>query len=174
MDPTGLVNHSIPRYWAPVYLFAALPPLLFLGRCKLRVVLFAGSALACVLAGLSVQEIYTRQPTSLRYVESFVRKKTRWLDVAARAIPADAIVYSEKEDKLVWSRWQVGVIRSPDVTVMSMKRALGAGRPVFILQQRFPRTGRRLGRALKKANLNVVRVDGRAGLYRVQVPQPEA
>jgi hypothetical protein len=168
-ESTGVVSHSLPRYWAPVYLFAALPPILFFGTCRRLLVVIPGAALACVLAWLSVREIHTRQPTSFIYIERFVR--TAFDRTAGRAsIPSNAIVYSRVFDKVLWSRWQLGIVddKRPEATATSMQRAVRAGLPVFMIEPRFPRRLRALDRAMRSKQLGTARVDARRGIYRIE------
>jgi hypothetical protein len=167
-EAKGFVHHSVPRYWAFAYLFAALPPILFLGRCRSRVLVVLGAAICFAVAGKSLQEIHSGgYASSLVYIEHFVRTKARTVEVFARLIPPNAIVYSQALDKVLWSRWQLGIIDEPRATADSMARAIRSKLPVYIVQARFRRQGRSLEAALRSKRLRVVKVDARRGVYRV-------
>ncbi len=164
------VAHSIPRYWSPVYLLAALPPILFVGHCKRRIVVYFGTLCLCGLGGLSLFEIYKRQPGSILYLERFVRTNAHKLDYLARSIPPNGIVYSLRLDKILWSRWTIGMVDQPAPTVASIKRALATGRPVFLLDPRVTRETHRLKYELRRQHLALTRVNAREGLYRIDLP----
>jgi hypothetical protein len=61
----AMVHHSIPRYWAPVYLFATLPPVLFLGRIRKPGVLAVGAAVVCAVSVIGGYAIYSGRGSSL-------------------------------------------------------------------------------------------------------------
>ncbi len=171
-ESTGLVRHSIPRYWTPVYLFAALPPLLFLGRCRSDVVLGVVATLAFGIAGIGLLEIYSRQPESLTYLHDLNNRNDLALERLAQDIPESAIVYTVTQDKVLYTRWNVGLIREPDLTASSMQRASLSGLPVYVAQ---PGIGvaqlALLASALNKRGLTLVEVDGARGLYRLDETQ---
>ncbi|HET9956789.1 MAG TPA: hypothetical protein VFQ61_19975 [Polyangiaceae bacterium] len=173
-DAVGRLSHTVPRYWTLVYLLAALPPLLLLGRWQWRSRLGAaaigfGAAAACVLAVLGGLEIYSRQQTSLVYLERMRHDRARWLQNAGRHIPKGALVYTGTSDKLIWSRWSVGMIDDPVSTASSMRRAVDAGLPVYIAEPQYPRAKwrRALERALREQELSVETEDRRSHVYRV-------
>ena len=173
-ERAGFVHHSVPRYVAPVFLFAALPPLLFLGDCRKKVVLALGSALVCAVSASSIFEIYRNQPSSLSMLHDWDRRSEALLDALATEIPPDAIVYSLQSDKLLWSRWRVGLIDEPEATAMSLNRAVDTGLPVFILDP--GGRSRKLTTALAKSGIALARVDARRKLYRATrrgSPSPE-
>jgi hypothetical protein len=163
----GFVHHSVPRYLSPAYLFAALPPILFLGHCRRGLPLVFGVALACALAGSGAYEICLHQPASLRFLNQCVHNDEALLQVLASEIPRDAMVYSVRHDKILWSRWRVGTIDQPEPSARSMNRAVAAGLPVFLLEPRFGGQSVRLASALRKKHLALVKVDAARGVYRV-------
>jgi len=164
----GFVAHSVPRYLSPLYLFAALPPLLFLGKCRRRLPLFAGAIFAFALAAGGLYEIGAREPFSPSLVNRFVRKNNALLDVLAKEIPNDAIVYSTTMDKILWSRWQVGIIDAASDTATSINRAVGAGLPVFVFEPQIGRQFHLLAAPMSTLGLALVRVPAGHDLYRVQ------
>ncbi|HWZ88545.1 MAG TPA: hypothetical protein VNW92_06835 [Polyangiaceae bacterium] len=170
----GIAAHSVPRYLAPVYLFAALPPLLFLGQCSARVPLFVGATLACALAASSVYEVGIEQPFSSVSINAFVHKNQVLLDALAEKLPKDALVYSATMDKILWSRWRVGTIDAPNDSAASINRAVVAGLPVFVFEPQLGRQSRRTAAALSELGLALVRVPAGRGLYRVERRAPAA
>lgn len=166
---TGLVHHSTPRYFAPAYLFAALPPLLLLGRTSSRVVLFLGGALACAAAALGVYEVHTRQGASLVALRAQVRGDQRILTKLHGKIPKGAVVYTDTRDKILWSAWHVCTMGEPEPTAASMDRALASNLRVYVMEPRF--SGGRygpFGRALQARGLTFAKIDAGQGLYRLQ------
>ncbi len=168
-DPTAMVNHSIPRYWAPVYLFAALPPILFLGHCRNRKVLVIGVAMTCVLAIDGVYEVFLHQPSSLSYLHDVSCNDGRLILALARRIPRGAMIYSSILDSVLWPRWRVGMLDEPEPTAASMSHAIEAHLPVFVVDPRFGRhRADRLGRALRSRHLVLIAVDSPHGIYRIE------
>jgi hypothetical protein len=163
----GFVYHSIPRYLSPIFLFAALPPLLFLGNCRRKLPLILGSVLACSVAAVSVYQVYVAQPSSLAAIRNWVGLRSGLLDLFTPRVPPDAIVYSVMADKIFWSKWRVGMIDDPERTATSMNRAADAGLPVFLYEQRPGRQFRELVAALRTKQFAVVKVDAHRGLYRL-------
>jgi hypothetical protein len=164
----GYVHHSVPRYLTPVYLLAALPPLLFLGRVRLGVTQIFGSALALLLAVRSGYEICVHQPDSLKYLHKLAATDKRTLDVLKDKLPARALVYTQSQDKVLWSRWKVGTVSEPERTAASMNRAIDAGLPVYVMQPRFGSGQLRgLERALRAKRISLTPLDSRRGLYRL-------
>jgi hypothetical protein len=174
-ESIGVLHHSVPRYLAPVYLFAVLPPILFLGRCRKRWQFIVGAVLASLVAANSVLAVYFDQPGSLRHLRGSQQRSEALLDALGTEIPADAMVYSESLDKVLWSRWRVGVIDETGPSASSITRAANAGLPVFILEPRPGRPFRQLRAALATTGLTLVRE--RRGAYRVvralQPPPPQ-
>jgi hypothetical protein len=173
-EPRGYVYHSVPRYLSPVFLFAALPPLLWLGRLRLKVPLVLGAALACAVAAKSAYEVFVNQPASLADIHQWVAARTILLNAFAKKIPNNAIVYSAYQDKLLWSRWYVGVIVDPiQQTATSINRAVEAGLPVFLLEPKAGSQFKQLKALLSAKQFKLVRLDGRRGLYRLdRQPSP--
>jgi hypothetical protein len=164
----GWAEHSVPRYLTPAYLFAAVPPLLFLARLRRRL-LFAGVALALFVAGAGVYEVGVRQPSSFEYLHEYVPQNTALLEKLKGKIPADALLYCVTMDKVVWSQWRLGTIEDLELSAASMVRALKAKQNVFMLDPKFETAShRRLGQLLAKRGLVLVPVDLRHGVYRLQ------
>ncbi|MGH2360041.1 MAG: hypothetical protein ACRDGM_05805, partial [bacterium] len=168
-DRIAMVHHSIPRYWSPVYLLAALPPILFMGYCRKRVVVAIGATTLCALAVSGAYEIYLGQLSSFRPLRHFTRDNERLILSLGTTIPADAMVYSSTYDKVLWSRWRVGTLGEPEPTAMSIRRALDARVAVFIFE---PRLGgnqyRRLAEALKRQHFALIATGSTRELYRVE------
>jgi hypothetical protein len=167
--PVAMVHHSIPRYWAPVYLLVALPPLLFLGRCRKRSVLVVGAAMASAIALSGAYEIVKHQPASLSQLRRYFHQNELLLQTLAAELPSDAMVYSIRHDKVLWSRWRVGTVDEPERTATSIDRAIDARLSVFVFEPGFGVTqSRRLASSLRKRHLALVAVDPRRGLYRIE------
>jgi hypothetical protein len=171
-DPLSAVHHSMPRYWAPVYLLAALPPIVFLARCRWRPAFVAGVALALALALGSGYEIGRREGSSLVKLYAFAQRWGRIVPSLANKIPRDAMVYSGTLDKVLWSYWRVGTMSEPGPTASSMRRAIDANLEVYLFEPRFPRA--RLvafERALREKQLSIASID-RRGIFRVSRSGP--
>lgn len=166
-ESSGFLHHSVPRYLAPAFLFAALPPILFLGSCSKRIIFVLGATLACFFAASSVYEIYVHQPASLHWLHGKQQRSEALLDVLVTEIPGDAMVYSVASDKVLWSKWRVGVIDEPEPSASSIGRVVEAGLPVFVLEPHAGREFRQFTAALSTKGLALARVDGRRGVYRV-------
>ena len=166
-DPFGLVHHSMPRYWSPVYLLAAVPPLLFLGQCQTRKLYVAGVVLASALTLGNAYEIGKREGSSLFKLDQFAQRWGRIVPSLSDTIPSTAMVYSATHDKVLWPYWRVGTMAEPVPTARSMRRAIDAKIEVFIFEPRFPRTqSLPLQRALRARSLSIALID-RRGIYRV-------
>jgi hypothetical protein len=166
-DRLALMHHSMPRYWSPVYLLAAFPPLWFLGHCKRRAVFVGGAVLACALAVGDGYEIYKREGSSLFILNKFMLRWSRLAPSLGDKIPSDAMVYSGTYDKLLWPYWRVGTMAEPAPTASSMRRAIDADLQVFLFEPRFPRPQlQALERALRGKLLTIALID-RRGIYRV-------
>jgi hypothetical protein len=163
----GLVHHSMPRYWSPVYLLAALTPVLFLGQTQRRAVFGIGSALLVVLALTGGYEIYAREKYSLVSLRDFTERSARTLRGLRRRIPDGAMVYSAAHDKILWPYWRVGTLNEPEPSAASMARAAQVGLPLFVFDPSLRRGQlQALERALHKRRLDLQRA-GEPGLYRV-------
>jgi len=168
-EPAGLLRHSVPRYWSPVYLFAALPPLLYAARSRndtLVGIIVCGCA---VLAFLGAREIYSGQPESLTYLHNLQARNERRIAQLHAIVPPGAVVYTMNEDKVLWSHWRIGLIARPDETAASVSRSLDAGYPVYIVQGKLPDAARaQLDAALAHDSLDLVTVDAALGVYRAE------
>jgi len=165
----GWAEHSVPRYLTPAYLFAALPPLLLLGRLKRKWALIPGALVACGVSFAGLYEIGAREPTSFQFVHRFVPVHEALLVDLKREIPASAMVYTVTSDKLVWSHWRLGTIEDQNLSAASMERAVKAGFQVFMLDPKYESLShRRLGQLLAKRGLVLNPVDLRHGLYRLR------
>jgi hypothetical protein len=165
-ETTPLVQHSIPRYWTPLYLFAALPPLLLLGRARFRPAIAVGAVLACLLAWSSLDGIFRTQVTSFPGLREQTRNGSRLLDRLSEQIPPDAIVYSVSRHGTLWTRFKMGLILENDATAASMGRCVRAGLPVYIYSPHF--SPRKLAPALAKRRLKIITVDRRMSIFRVE------
>ncbi|HET6615557.1 MAG TPA: hypothetical protein VFH62_06680 [Dehalococcoidia bacterium] len=166
-ESEGLLRHSIPRYWSPVYLLAALPPLLYAARTKHEIVV-GGIICGCMLLSvLGAREVYTLQPESMTYLHELqARSETRIAQLSGE-IPDDAILYTMTEDKALWSRWRIGIVSDPDRTAASIDRSLRAGYSVYVVQGRMPaQVKAELESALSKRSLWLTTEDERLGIYR--------
>ena len=78
------------------------------------------------------------------------------------------MVYTQSQDKILWSQWKVGTVGEPKRTAASMLRAIEAGLPVYVVQPRFGAQLRSLERALRARRLNLTPLDSKRGLYRLR------
>ena len=148
------LDHSIPRYWSPIYLLAALPPILFLARAGTRAVVIAGSAALIWLSAANAYDICAGTRWSLVDLKRFREKKTALLDSLVRTIPEGAIVYTATHDKVLWQKWRVGTIDQPAATAKSIRRAFKAGNEVFVFEPAYPpQELKALSRALRRRGL---------------------
>lgn len=168
----GEVHHSVPRYLAPVYLMAALPPLLFVGRSSKGWVVAVGSVLIFALSASGCYEIAVRGQGSLRFVHRFVHDKQAALVQLRRFIPAGATVYTEKEDKWIWSGWRVWMVGEPEATAVSIERALAANVELFVVEPKRTALFKQLRATLRRRRISLVRIDAWRGVYRVDPPAP--
>jgi hypothetical protein len=168
-ERVGWAEHSVPRYLTPAYLFAALPPLLLLGRLRRKWLWIPGALVACAVSVAGLYEIGAREPSSFLFVRRFVPLHEAWLANLKREIPANAMVYTVTSDKLVWSSWRLGTIENLNLSAASMERALRAGFQVYMLDPKYENPShRRLGQLLAKRSLVLNSVDARHGLYRLR------
>ncbi len=167
-DPHPLVNHSMPRYWSPVYLLAAVPPILYLAHFRGRRLFGLGVALACVLMVGNAYEIGKREASSLFKLYQFAQRWGEIVPALSDTIPETAMVYSSTHDKVLWPYWRVGTLAEPAPTASSMRRAIDARIQVFIFEPRFPREPLlALQRELRAKSLSIALVDRRRGIFRV-------
>jgi len=163
----GMVHHSMPRYWSPVFLLAALPPLLFLGQCKPGRVFVVGTAFIGALALADGYQIYRKEGSSLLVLRTFTVRWSSVVQALGEDIPSNAMVYSAMHDKVLWPYWRVGTMSEPEPTATSMRRAIDAKLPVFLFEPGLPRKRLvALERALKDKQLSVVALE-RRGTFRV-------
>jgi len=171
-DRLSAVHHSMPRYWSPVYLLAALPPILFLGYCKRRAVFVIGVVLACALSVGGAYEIGKREGSSLYKLYQFAQRWAHNVPALSDKIPSDAMVYSGTYDKVLWPYWRVGTMSDPEPTASSMRRAIDANLQVYLFEPRFPRARlNALERALRRKSLSITSID-RRGIFRVARARP--
>lgn len=168
----GEYHHSVPRYLTPVYLLAAVPPLLFVGRARRRWLVIVGSVLLVGVAASAGYELAIRESASLSYVKGYVSDKEWTLAQAQRRIPPDATVYTLAEDKWLWSAFRVTTISRVDISVPSIERAVNAGLKVYLVQPHPSPIFRRLAAALRGRPVRLARVDRRRGIYRVDPIAP--
>jgi hypothetical protein len=169
----GEVHHSVPRYLAPIYLLAALPPLLFLGQCQRRAVFIPGALLVSALALGGCYEVGVRSMCSFTFLRRFVDSKHGMLTRMSRSIPADATVYTTYEDKWIWSRWRTWIIEDPEASAKSIERALDANIKLFMVEPSYNAQVKRVAAALRRRRISLTRID-RLGVYRiVRAPKRE-
>lgn len=164
--PEALPEHSVPRYLTPLYLLAALPPLVLIGRLR-RPLAIGFGALALFAAAFGLYEIAQRGPTSFHVLHATTRENTALLERLGPRIPPEAMVYSIRSDKLLWSRWRLGTIEDPRLSAASVKRALESGIQVYVLEPRSRAPFPAFVRELNRARLRLEPVDRRRGLTRV-------
>jgi len=168
----GLMHHSMPRYWSPVYLLAALPPIWFLGQCSMPRVYLGGSVLVCALALGGGYEILKQQGSSILILHKFAERWSLAVPALADKIPGDAMVYSITYDKVLWPYWRIGTVAEPERTASSMRRAIDADLQVFMFEPRLQRISLLpLERALRAKRLIITSID-RRGIYRVTRARP--
>jgi hypothetical protein len=166
MDQSTL-DHSIPRYWSPVYLLAALPPLLLLGQARSKSLLAAGSVAVFGFALANGYDICVGARWSLANLRAYRQKNTTLAQSLTTAIPKDGFVYTITQDKVLWRRWRIGTIDEPQPSAKSMSRGVKAGFEVFTFEPSFkPRERKQLERALRRYRL-VLEPLRRQGLSRV-------
>jgi hypothetical protein len=160
-EPRAAVHHSIPRYWSPVYLFAALPPLIYLGRVRRWFVLAPAALVLALLLGLGLNKICVTERASFLALSKTQRwMKTRVASLRGK-IPADALVYTATFDKALTSAFSVATVAEPKATARSMSRALSAGKRVFAVEGGNLSLPETLGDALAEQHLSLVRLRAR-------------
>ncbi|HKO51234.1 MAG TPA: hypothetical protein VJV79_26175 [Polyangiaceae bacterium] len=168
----GSVHHSVPRYLTPLYLLAALPPLLFLGQCKNRWLTLGGSLLAVAVAATGGYQLWHEPNSSFNFLHDFVHKKSAELERLAQKIPNDAVVYTAKEDKWLWSRVRVWIIEDPKASAQSIERAARERFELYVFEPSRTAQFKQLVAELGKRHISLAKVEPRGGLYRVKVDLP--
>jgi hypothetical protein len=170
-EPSGMIDHSIPRYWTPVYLLAAVPPIVFLGSLRQNVAVAAGALFLAALAIGNGYDVWTGTKWSLVSLRAY-RMRSTALALSLEELPSTAWVYTETLDKALWSYWHVGTLSEPRATAKSMARAFGAGLDVYAFEPKLrPREYEALERALRRQGLAFTKRRPH-GLFRV-VRKPE-
>jgi hypothetical protein len=159
----GAIHDSIPRYWTPVYLFAALPPVLLLASLRGRVFI-AGLLGLCALAGFSIYEVAWRMGVD----QGHFREGRHDLATLSVDIPRGAVVYTPTYDKVLWSHTWIGTALEPKPAAQSMRRAVDNGFDTYLWLPPTPANqivGFEL--ALEAVGLKLVKADKKRRLYRV-------
>lgn len=165
----GSVHHSVPRYLTPVYLLAALPPLLFLGQCKNHLLTIGGSVLVVVLGVGGCYQLFHEPNSSFGFLHDFVLRKNAELERVSGKIPPNAAVYTSKEDKWLWSRVRVWIIEDPETSAQSIERAARAKLELYVFEPSRTAAFKQLVAQLAKRRISLARVEPRGGLYRVRL-----
>ncbi|HYP88115.1 MAG TPA: hypothetical protein VEQ59_08170 [Polyangiaceae bacterium] len=172
-EPIGLLHHSMPRYWSPIFLLAAVPPIVLVAHLDNRVFRGVGAVLLFGIAAVSGNEIYSGTKYSLVALRDY---REYFADMAAslsKAMPSDAMVYTQTQDKVLWRRFRVGTIDGAERTAASIERVVAAGIPVFIFELRIRRGELQpIDRALQQRGLTTSRRKMR-GLYKVVAKKEE-
>lgn len=167
-EQRALLRHSIPRYWSPVYLLAAIPPLVFLSRCRNDLLVGVMATMLVALAFTGARDVYSRQPESLTYLHDLRFRNEQSLDSLEATIPPGALLYTVTEDKTLSSRWSVALLRDPAPTASSMSRGADLGLDVFVVQSGLrEETTVALGEALADLGYRLETIDDQRGIYRV-------
>jgi hypothetical protein len=167
-EPVGAVHHSVARYHTPLYLLAAVPPILFIGHLRRRLLFYPAALLLVALALDNGREIWSRQRGSITRLEWFNRKGERFLADLTASLPKNAMVYSERLDRWTWSGFTTGCIVGHEATLKSIQRALDAGIPTYVAEEFRTSKVRRLKRALERSHLQMVRVGGHRHLFEIK------
>jgi hypothetical protein len=136
-DTDAVLRHSVPRYWAPIYLMAAVPPLLLIMRSKDMRAWTGTAALCGVLALFGARELYKGQPESMVDIHNYEASWRGQIDDWRPWIPNDAVVYSGRLDKVLWSEWEIATFPQPfdaDRLASSVARTVRGGRRAFIVE----------------------------------------
>jgi hypothetical protein len=162
-----MVHHSIPRYWAPIYLLAAVPPIVLLAQLRNRISVSLGAVCLFASAVVNAYDIGVKTQWSLVEAGKFQRRSSKLALSLTRWIPSDAFVYTETCDKILWRRWRLGTLAEPRATAASMARASRAGLAVYAFEPGMTSGERHaLDRALRRRGL-MLRPLKRRGLSRV-------
>jgi hypothetical protein len=167
LEARAAIHDSIPRYWTPVYLLAALPPLLLVGR--LRGPALAGGSLAlAALAGFSIYQVAWRMGhTDQRHL----REAREDLASLSAHVPRDALVYTPNYDKVLWSHAFIGTALELKPAAKSMRRALDNGYDTYLWLPPKPDTQLEdFEDALEAVGLKLVKADRKLQFYRVVAP----
>lgn len=172
-DDSALLRDSLTRYWSPVYLLAAIAPLVFVMRARRE---WAGVAVVLVVAILGARTLWSGQPESVTSMHSLYSERAAEVEAWRTQIPPQALVYTMNLDKLLWSRWDTATIpTSPDdqqAAADSMSGVLKGGRPVYIAQIGLPDAVRmQLAVALLKHQLVLRQLDSTGETFEVTIPQ---
>lgn len=164
------VHHSIPRYWTPIYLFLALPPLLLLSRARRWWLLAPGTLLVSAFFAWGLHDLYVTERSSFPRLNEVRIWMSRLLPQVRHRVPPEAVVYTNTFDKALWSRWHVATIDNPEKTARSMRRAISSGLEVFAVEPRYTDLPSMMGAALTAQHLVLQPVRGvrRLGIYRIR------
>ncbi|HYQ14893.1 MAG TPA: hypothetical protein VEQ58_04025, partial [Polyangiaceae bacterium] len=166
-EPVGLLHHSMPRYWSPIFLLAALPPILLVAQLKDARFFAAGALFIFGLALTSGYEIYAGTKYSLQDLRSYRERSADVADSLAKSVPSDAMVYTQTQDKMLWRRFRLGTVDAPERTAASIARVVTAGVRVFVFESRIKRNEIvALDRALGRHGLSAAKRKTR-GLFEV-------
>lgn len=133
----SVVRHSVPRYWTLAYLIAAIPPVLLIMRETDARLWISTAALCGVIALFGAREIYNGQPESMLDIRSYETAWASQIDSWRREIPPDAVVYSARLDKVLWSEWDVATYPQPfdpDRLASSIERTIADGYSAYIIE----------------------------------------
>ncbi len=167
-EPDGFAKHSMPRYWSPIYLLAAVPIPLLVARWQNRAGFTIAAAVVCLVAFVGGYEIALRGPGSFAELKVFADKASEALPKVRQRIPPNAMVYTASLDKAIWSGWRVGMIGAPGPSARSMRRAVAAGLDVWVYEESFKRRHyERLARSMAREGL-VLQPVGSRGIYHVK------
>jgi hypothetical protein len=178
-ESTAELRHSVTRYWTPVYLLAALVPLMLAMRDRRPFVWSAAATLCVVVACFGAYEIYAGQPESLELRRAYHARMASQIDEWRERLPDDALLYTVSFDKVLWSEWEVAYIpRTEDqaTTGESLERALDSGRDVYLVQTVWPAdVAEGMSVELARRGLSLRQVEARSDdVLRVTRAKPES
>jgi hypothetical protein len=131
------LRHSVPRYWAPLFLVAAAAPFVLAMSDARQWMWIPVACVIAVTAVLGAREITTSQPESLTqlrdYQSGWERNVAPWQEI----VPVDAVAYTWRYDKIIWAHWEVAMLPTPldpHRAADSMSRALAEPREVYLVQ----------------------------------------
>lgn len=166
-DRDSMLHHSIPRYWTPVYLLAAVPPVVLVGGFSRRFAASAGALFLILVALAGAYDISLGSKWSLVELRAFQTRSAELVESLRAPIPKGAMVYTETQDKLLWRAWRLGTLDEPEPSAASIARAVEAKLDVFVFEPALRhREQLQLDRALGRRGLGLVR-RGPRGLWRV-------